>query len=183
MNALKKEKNFLEGEKVALRDFKLSDGKLLKLWLSNKKVNYFLEMGFRPFRDKEVRAFQKRAMNSENDIIFTILKKENRKVIGSCGLYDIDFISKRGQLNIIIGDDQSHNDGYGTDTVKILIKYGFERLGLNSIQLGVNAENIKGLKAYKKAGFKKEGQRRQYIYTNNKFNDMIVMSILASEYK
>ena len=94
-----------------------------------------------------------------------------------------DFISKRGQLNIIIGDDQSHNDGYGTDTVKILIKYGFERLGLNSIQLGVNAENIKGLKAYKKAGFKKEGQRRQYIYTNNKFNDMIVMSILASEYK
>ena len=183
MNVLKKENNFLEGEKVILRDFKLSDGKLFKIWLNNKKVNYFLEMGFRPFRDKEVRALQKKAMHSENDIIFTILNKENRKVIGSCGLYDIDFISRRGQLNIIIGDDQSHNGGYGTDTVKTLIRYGFERLGLNSIQLGVNAENIKGLKAYKKAGFKKDGRRRQYIYTNNKFNDMVVMSILASEYK
>ena len=109
-------------------------------------------MSFRPYRDKKLELLQK-ALNSDSDIIFSVLKKESLEVIGSCGLYDIDFISKRGQLNIIIGDVKSHNNGYGTDTVKTLIKYGFHRLGLNSIQLGLHAENLKALKAYKKAGF------------------------------
>ena len=151
MVGLKKEKTFIEGDKVLLRAFKASDGKFLKQWLSNKEVSFFLEMGFRPYRDKEVRAFTKKALNSDSDIIFSVLKKESLEVIGNCGLYDIDFISKRGQLNIIIGDVKSHNNGYGTDTVKTLIKYGFHRLGLNSIQLGLHAENLKALKAYKKA--------------------------------
>ena len=140
-------------------------------------------MGFRPYRDKEVKAFTKKAINSDRDIVFSVLGKESFEVIGVCGLYDIDFISKRGQLNIIIGDDKSHSKGYGTDTVKVLVKYGFHRLGLNSIQLGLHSENIRALKTYKKVGFKEEGKRREFVYMNNKFSDMIFMSILASEFK
>ena len=69
------------------------------------------------------------------------------------------------------------------DSVKLLLQYGFKRLGLNSIQLGVNAENKRAIKSYKNAGFIVEGKRREFIYVNNKFNDMIFMSILSNDYK
>ena len=81
MVGLKKEKTFIEGDKVLLRAFKASDGKFLKQWLSNKEVSFFLEMSFRPYRDKEVRAFTKKALNSDSDIIFSVLKKVCLKVL------------------------------------------------------------------------------------------------------
>jgi len=178
-----KKNHFLEGKKVYLRSFEKDDGSYLKIWLNNKKINYYLEMGYRPYREKEVKEFTKMALESDSAIVFSILEKKKSKPIGTCGLYNLDFISKRGQLNIIIGNEEYINDGYGKDSVNTLIKYGFERIGLNSIQLGVNAENLRAIKSYKNAGFKVEGKRRQFIYCNNQFNDMIFMSILAAEYK
>ena len=178
----KRDQFFLEGNKVFLRAFEEQDGKYLKIWLNNKKINYFLEMGYRPYREKEVRKFVKTALDNNDAIVFSILEKKKTKVIGTCGLYHLDYISKRGQLNIIVGDESYLGKGYGTDSVNTLISYGFHRLGLNSIQLGVNAENKRALMSYEKAGFKIEGKRRQFIYNNNSYSDMIVMSILASEY-
>ena len=150
--------------------------------LNNDKINYHLEMGYRPYRAKEVKLFIEKALHSDNDIVFTILDKNNDEIIGTCGLYNIDFISKRVN-NIIIGNEKYLNNGYGTDSVKLLLKYGFKRLGLNSIQLGVNEENQRAIKSYKNAGFKVEGKGREFIYVNNKFNDMVFMSILANEYE
>ena len=183
MKNKKVEKKYLTGNKVAFRAFKSCDADYLKDWLNNDKINYYLEMGYRPYRDKEVRLFIDIALNSDTDIVFTILDKNNYEIIGTCGLYNLDFVSKRGQLNIIIGNEQYLSNGYGTDSVKLLLKYGFKRLGLNSIQLGVNSENQRAIKSYKNAGFMVEGKRREFIYVNNKFNDMVFMSILANDYK
>ena len=40
----KRDQFFLEGNKVFLRAFEEQDGKYLKIWLNNKKINYFLEI-------------------------------------------------------------------------------------------------------------------------------------------
>ena len=162
MTHKKSRKKYLTGDKVAFRAFKTCDGDYLKDWLNNNKINYYLEMGYRPYRDKEVKLFIDKAINSDTDIVFTILDNNNYKVIGTCGLYNLDFISKRGQLNIIIGDEKYLSNGYGTDSVKLLLQYGFKRLGLNSIQLGVNAEN-QAIKSYKNAGFVLKEKDEIYI--------------------
>ena len=55
-------------------------------------------------------------------------------------------------------------------------------MNLNRIELGVLGSNISGLKLYEKVGFKREGVKRQSIYKNGKFVDVIMMAILKEEF-
>ncbi len=63
-----------------------------------------------------------------------------------------------------------------------MVDYGFLTLGLNRIQLQVWVDNIAGVKAYERAGFKREGMLRQAMFHDGKYCDFLVMSILREEY-
>lgn len=44
------------------------------------------------------------------------------------------------------------------------------------------SHNIRGIKAFEKVGFKKEGVIRESLYFNNRYSDGIIMGMLRSEY-
>ncbi|MFF5054213.1 GNAT family N-acetyltransferase [Micromonospora sp. NPDC000663] len=73
--------------------------------------------------------------------------------------------------------------GLGTEAVRLIVGYGFERLGLHRISLGVFAFNPRARRAYEKAGFVVEGVRRDVLLYGGVWVDDIVMSILASEWE
>ena len=54
--------------------------------------------------------------------IIAVQCKKNDEVIGMCGLYNLDLISIRGQLKIIIGNEKYLNKVYGTDSIKLFLK-------------------------------------------------------------
>ncbi len=64
-----------------------------------------------------------------------------------------------------------------------MVVHGFEKLNLNRIYLGVNAENKSGVRAYEKSGFTREGVLRQEQYRNFRYYDVIRMGILRSDYE
>ena len=72
--------------------------------------------------------------------------------------------------------------GFGSESCGLLLKYAFKKINLNSVQLGVNANNQRAIKAYEKVGFVKEGNRREFLYCNGEYCDMMVFSVLRSEY-
>lgn len=55
-------------------------------------------------------------------------------------------------------------------------------MNLEKVWLGVNAANMAALSCYKKAGFQEEGILRKEVFRNNKYYDIIRMSILREEY-
>jgi hypothetical protein len=73
--------------------------------------------------------------------------------------------------------------GLGTEAVRLLVGYGFERLGLHRIGLEVYSFNPRARRAYEKAGFVAEGVRRDALRTPDGRADATVMSILADEWK
>jgi RimJ/RimL family protein N-acetyltransferase len=83
---------------------------------------------------------------------------------------------------MFIGDEKNRSKGYGTEAIRLGIKYGFEVLNLNNIELKVYDFNERALNTYKKAGFKEYGRRRQAYYLNGKYHDVICMDILREEY-
>ena len=117
-----------------------------------------------------------------NDIQLAIVKKENNTLIGNCSLHQINHYKKTSTLGIFIGEEQERNKGYGTETVKLLMKYGFEYLNLNNIMLQVYSFNKRAIKSYKKAGFKEFGRRHNVITIKNKLYDEIYMEILKEDY-
>jgi RimJ/RimL family protein N-acetyltransferase len=55
-------------------------------------------------------------------------------------------------------------------------------LNLNRAYLRVYAENLRAKRSYEKAGFVEEGRLREGVYKHGKYDDVIIMSILHSEW-
>jgi len=90
--------------------------------------------------------------NDSNVHIFSIVTTDNDKLIGTCRITtDTDKFS--GELQIKIGESDSHNKGYGTAAVKELTKYGFDVLNLNCTYLYVYKNNHPAIHVYKKCGY------------------------------
>jgi RimJ/RimL family protein N-acetyltransferase len=64
----------------------------------------------------------------------------------------------------------------------LLLEYGFNTVNLNRIELETYVFNVRALKSYNKLGFTEEGRKRQHIWINGKYHDVIIMSILAEEW-
>ena len=97
-----------------------------------------------------------------------------------CRLYNIN---RTATLGIFIGDNKERNKGYGKETIKLLLDFGFNYLNLNEINLDVMEFNKRAIKCYEKVGFKEYGRRRKCIYLNGNYYDKVSMDILKSEFK
>lgn len=63
-----------------------------------------------------------------------------------------------------------------------MLAYAFETLNLNRVELGVHDFNTRAIRAYERAGFVREGVRRQHAFIDGRYIDSLVYGILASEY-
>jgi RimJ/RimL family protein N-acetyltransferase len=105
------------------------------------------------------------------------------ELIGSCGFHNFDWRSRAAEVGIFIGDKSCWNKGYGTEVMRLLLQHGFNTLNLNRIALDVYSNNLRAIRAYEKAGFILEGLKRQAIFKNGIYLDVLVMSVLRSDWK
>jgi len=99
--------------------------------------------------------------------------------IGSVGL-QID--GTRATLGIAIHDERYWNKGLGTEAVTTLVDGAFRARPLVRIDLTVLPDNERAIRAYERAGFKREGTLRRYTYQNGAYRDVVLMSILHEEW-
>ena len=179
-----KEPQFITGEKIFLRAFTREDlrGPMLH-WTDDEEVTRYMYRGWRPARIEELEAAYDRTIDSDKDIEFAICDKKTEAPVGIAGLHDIDWFSRQAEFRIMIGDKSIWGKGYGTETAKLLLAYAFEKLNLNRVSLGVNAEDKRAIKCYEKAGFVHEGISREVVFRNNRYYDAVRMGILRREYK
>jgi diamine N-acetyltransferase len=82
----------------------------------------------------------------------------------------------------MIGERDFHGKGFGTETTQLVLDYAFTILGLHNVLLKVFDYNQAGINAYKKAGFKEIGRRREVKYLNGKLWDDVYMDCLSTEF-
>ena len=102
--------------------------------------------------------------------------------IGNTGLHEIEPVHLAAEFGIFIGEKQYWNQGFGRKATLLMLKHGFEDLNLNRIYLYVYENNPRGITAYEAAGFKREGVMREAIYKNGSYINVILMSVLHSEW-
>jgi RimJ/RimL family protein N-acetyltransferase len=103
-------------------------------------------------------------------------------LIGNCGVFGIELTHRSAELGIMIGDKSEWNKGYGAEAMTLLLRHCFETLNLNRAFLRVYEDNIRAVRSYEKAGFILEGRQRQAVYKNGKYEDVLFMSVLRSEW-
>jgi len=108
---------------------------------------------------------------------------QNYRAIGTCQFLDIHWHHRTAELGIMIGEKSFWDQGYGTETMRLLLDHGFASLNLHRIWLQVYAKNKRGIRAYEKAGFIHEGTFRQADYQHGRYHDIHIMSVLKDEWQ
>ena len=120
--------------------------------------------------------FDNRVRKNDNQVDFEIHDLESKKLIGHCGLYYINWISRHAEFTIYVGDMKYRSGGRGSDALRTLFKYGFEELNLNKIWCEVY-DNNKAIDIYKHLGFTHEGTLRNHVYKGGTYYDAHMLSI------
>lgn len=118
-----------------------------------------------------------------DSIFFKILTVQGDKPLGLIGLDDIRWVHGDAWVGIGVGERDYWGKGYGTDAMRVILRYAFDILNLHRISLTVFEYNPRAIRAYEKAGFKVEGRARQFLNREGRRYDMIFMGILRSEWE
>jgi len=86
------------------------------------------------------------------------------------------------ELQIRIGDAADRGRGVGSEAVGLLLRFAFDDLNLQRVQLHVFADNAAAIRVYEKAGFVREGVLRQAAHIGGKYVDVVLMGILREDY-
>lgn len=168
---------FINGSRCHLRPLATTDASELARWMNDDTVTHLMVTGTKPITYEEV----VEALKPKSDEVrFGVYS--DRNFIGTTGLYSINPIVRSAELRIFIGDKRFWNYGIGTECTNMVVTYGFDRLNLSVIWLGVNEENKAARRVYEKTGFKIDGLLRRVQYRNGRYYNAHRMSILREEF-
>lgn len=180
--------SYLYGERVRLRAAEKEDITAFLRWINDEEVteNLFFSMPMSRFEEEQWYDAMMKNPTSEHVLVIEVKDQspsQDYRPIGTCQFHNIDWRNRSAEIGILIGEKSFWDQGYGTETMRLLLKHGFEVLNLHRIWLQVIAKNKRGIRAYEKAGFKYEGQYRDAHYQHGQYYDVHLMSVLRNEWQ
>ncbi len=172
------------GERVRLRAMERQDLPRYVAWLNDPEVIQGLQIHYPLSQAQEEHWFENvlKKPVDEQPVAIEVLHEDTWKMVGNCGFFNIDWRCRSAEVGIFIGDKAVWNQGYGTQAMRLMLKHGFDNLNLNRIQLDVYETNPRAIRAYEKAGYTLEGRKRQAMVKGGMYIDVLIMSILRSEW-
>ena len=171
---------FIKGKNIFLRPFLKEDLTKKYLKFINSEINSFLETGKIPVNEKDLENYYNENQKSKNSILFAVCDMKSNH-IGNCSLTSIDWINRRCSYGRLIWG-QNKKKRLGTEVLKLLQKYVFETLNLNSMYCGVVSINKPSVKSNINSGMKIVGKYEEAYFRNNKYYDFILFSITKKQY-
>ena len=115
--------------------------------------------------------------------LFVIRTLSDDRVIGEIELDGVDWSARHAWVGIGVGEREFWGAGYGTDAMKVLLRFAFNELNLNRVNLTVFEYNERAQKSYLKCGFIEEGRTRKSMLREGRRWDIIFMGILRDEWR
>lgn len=173
------------GENVYLSPATLEDVEIYTKWMNDFNITDYTGASSSIYSLEKEREWleSKLKYSSNEDMFFDIVAVNGDRLLGNVNLMKIDYIDRKADLGILIGENSDRNKGYGTEAIKLLLDFAFNYLNLNNVGLTLIECNNRAKRCYEKAGFKEFGRRRKVEFVNGKYYDLIYMDVLADEFK
>jgi len=173
--------SFIVGERIYLRPLEEDDLDRCLCWINDGEI--LSRLGRRcPMSRTLEREWLLGQYKRDDHLNLAIVLKDGDRHIGNCGFNTIDYINRNAEFGILIGDSEAWGEGYGPEAARLILKHGFEELGLHRVMLEVYSNNPRAVRAYEKVGFVREGTKREAYFRNGRFHNTLVMGILRSEW-
>ena len=134
------------------------------------------------FTREEVLSFFRSSLRDPNRYFFLIFSPGGQ-IIGETVINEIDWEVRRANFRIGIFQSAQRGRGIGTWATEITRDFAFQTLKLHRLELDVFSFNQRAEKAYRKAGFQREGVLRDAVLDGNRYADDILMAILEEDWR
>lgn len=168
------------GERIYLSPVCMEDKELYTKWINDARVSDNLGASATLYGIEKETQFLEDMIKT--GFGFAVILREDDRIIGNISLFDINHVHRNAQCGLVIGDEQDRGKGYGTEALRLLVKYGFETLNLNNIMLKVFEFNKIAIACYEKVGFKIVGSRRKAYFVRGDYHNEIFMDILPDDF-
>jgi RimJ/RimL family protein N-acetyltransferase len=113
---------------------------------------------------------------------FAIYTLDGDRLIGDIDLSAVYNGHGEAYVGIAIGEREYWDRGYGTDAMRLILRFAFLELNLQRVALNTFEYNPRAVRSYEKAGFRHEGRERGFLNREGRRWDLIYMGILRSEW-
>lgn len=164
---------------VTIRKFQRTDIPKKVEWINNPENNQFLHYDLPLTVEKTEKWFA--SHESDNNRYDAVIEADGIPV-GTIGLLSIDRKNSKAEYYIAMGETDYKGKGIAKEASRLILAYGFEKLGLNRIYLFTETENIKAQRLFEKVGFIREGILKQDVFSHGQFVDRIAYGYLREDW-
>ncbi|GAB4195465.1 MAG: GNAT family protein [Roseiflexaceae bacterium] len=136
----------------------------------------------RPLSPEDVAASPDAGGSGSNGVSFRLRTLDDDTLIGFVALFNIEWSHGSAMLAIGIGEPSYRGQGYGSDALRLILYYAFSELNLYRVGLDVIGYNTRAIRAYERAGFRREGAWRGAVLRDGARHDRLLMGILRDEW-
>jgi RimJ/RimL family protein N-acetyltransferase len=154
----------LKSSRLTLRALKATDINNTYLeWLNNPYVNRYLETRHCPQSLESLNSYWQAHRDDHSSPWFAICLAADGRHIGNIKLGPINWIHRRADLSLFIGEVKCWGKGYASEAIATVRDWAFYELDLQKLNAGVYVGNIASRRAFEKCGFELEGTMRQEV--------------------
>jgi RimJ/RimL family protein N-acetyltransferase len=127
----------------------------------------------------DARRAQADADTSDRNVRFVV--EADGAAVGTVSLFDVDELARHAEVGIaLVGEARGR--GIGTQAIAQILEFAFLRRNLRRVHLQLIESNLGARHAYEKAGFVIEGRQRQHAWVRGRYEDVVLMGLLRSEW-
>ena len=165
--------------KISIRKFERFDIPKKVEWINNPENNQFLHYDIPICVEKTEKWFDShQGDESRYDAVIEV----DGVPVGTIGLLSIDRKNSKAEYYIAMGETDYKGKGVAKKASKLILEYGFEKLGLNRIYLFTESGNIAAQRLFERVGFRREGIAKQDIKREERFVDRIMYGYLKENW-
>ncbi len=172
----------IRGERLHLRPLTPEDvGEAYVGWLNDPEVVRFLETRHSAQTRETVVAFVAAVNARENEHLFAVLLNDGDRHIGNIKVGPIHPVHRVGDVSLLIGARDLWGRGHAAEAIALVSRHAFQALGVRKLSAGLYAANVGSERAFLKAGWRREGLRRQHYELNGVRSDVVELGLTPDD--
>lgn len=185
--------SYLQDKKVILRSLARDDLADCARWANDPEITEYMYLGTFPASEEAMlQEYEEMISGAQGNltqesrvpskVMFIILDRLTRKRIGWIGFFGINWITRVAEMRVILGEKECWGKGHAFEAYRLMLGYGFDRLGLRRFYGGTREDNYAACKAMAKVGYKREGLMRKHFLRNGQAYDIIMFGLLREDF-
>lgn len=170
-----------DGTLVRLRALEPEDIDAHHRWFNDPEITRYLATRYPLPRARTAERVADWMPTSYTSAHFAMERRDTGELIGLAVLRDATAEDRDAEVDFLIGERDAWGQGFGTDGMRTLCRFGFEEMGLHRIHLYVYTDNVAAIRLYERLGFVREGVQRHAFWKRGAWHDCLLMGLLAGE--